>query len=224
MTAPAPIPSDAPPQPATSAGGSGGQPPGRLGRKTDFPRLLAAIDWSLRELEPHRKTRLDAIRQYVGIHYDADGSDRALPTNFIELATTIYVRALAPRAPRPTVTARVRSLRPFAAAYEAVLGQLPDEIGLAQTLRRAVLEAMFSFAVVKVGISPSRRGPGDEPFVDLVPLDRYFLDMSAQTMGQCQFEGDTYLYPAARVETEKSNFEKIKGPCMANAGALTHVE
>lgn len=166
----------------------------RSNAPVDFGRLQAAVDWSLRQLEKPRAARLEAIREYVGAHYAEGGAERAVPTNFIELAATIYCRQLAARAPRCTVTARTRSLRPFAAAFEAVLNQLPDEIGLADTLRRAVLEALFSVAVVKVGVAPGA-GEGDEPFCDLVPLDRWFCDMSAQTRGQIQFEGDTYRLP-----------------------------
>jgi hypothetical protein len=118
----------------------------------NFERLRTSVDWSIRQLETPRKKRIDAIKQFVGMHYTDHGADRRVPTNFIELAVTVYVRTLAARAPNVLVSTDIESLRPFARDMEIALNQIPGEIGLGNTLQRSVVEAMFSMAIVKVGL------------------------------------------------------------------------
>lgn len=162
----------------------------------DFERLRRSVDWSIRQLEIPRKNRLSAIRQFVGMHYSENGSDKRVPTNFIELAVTVYVRMLAARAPGVLVSTDIQSLRPFAKDMEIALNQIPKEIGLGSTLQRAVVEAMFSIAVVKVGIGSSGKEElgvdYGQPFVDLLSIDDYFFDMSAKTRDSIQYEGNDY--------------------------------
>ena len=162
----------------------------------DFEQLTKAVEWSVKQLETPRRKRVDAIKEFVGAHYASGGSDKRVPTNFLELAATIYIRLLAASAPRAIITTSNRALRPFAKSAEIAINQLPEEIGLASTLRRAVLEALFSFGVVKVGTcSNGETVLGHdigEPYADIVPLDDYFMDMSAKSMGDIQFEGNDY--------------------------------
>jgi hypothetical protein len=164
--------------------------------KSNFEALRTAIESSITLLATPRKNRISAIKQYVGNHYSDGGSERVVPTNFLELAVTIYVRQLAARAPSVMISTDDAALRPYALDFELALNQLPEEINLSATLRRAVVEAMFSFAVVKVGIASSGRvvlgQDYGKPFVDLVPLDDYFCDMSAKTRDSIQFEGNDY--------------------------------
>lgn len=165
--------------------------------RVDVRRLQDAVDWSRRQLEVPRRARVDAVKQFVGGHYARGGAEKLVPVNLLELAVTIYLRHLAARAPRVMVTSRVDELKPFARNMELALNQIPDEIGLEATFRRAVLEALFGgVGVVKVGIASG----GDtvqghdvgRTFVDLVSLDDYFLDMAAKSREAIQFEGNDY--------------------------------
>ena len=165
-------------------------------RKFDFDRMKTAVDWSIKQMARPRQLRIDAIRQYVGAHYADNGNEKRVPTNFLELAVTIYTRQLAARAPRVMIEANAPSLRPYAKNMELAINQIPDEIQLGNTLRKAVVEAMFAFAVAKVGIASSGKVSlgHDEGsvFVDLVSLDDYFCDMSATTRDAIQYEGNDY--------------------------------
>ena len=120
---------------------------------SEFVRLHEAIESSCLLLADPRKNRVEAVRQYVGNHYSDNGSTKRVPTNFLELAVTIYLRLLAARAPKVLITTEAFELKPFAKDLEIVLNQIPGEIGLGKTLQRAVLEALFGFSVVKVGIA-----------------------------------------------------------------------
>jgi len=164
-----------------------------------FDKLKTSIAWSIKQLETPRKNRLNAIRQYVGKHYSDSGSEFRNPTNFIELAMTIYTRQLAARAPKAMVAARQQALRPYAKNMELAINQIPAEINLSSTLQRAVAEAMVGYAVVKVGISPSGSMVlGADPgklFADLISADDHFFDMSAKSREKMQYEGNDYWLP-----------------------------
>lgn len=168
---------------------------GRVGG-VNFEKLVAAVEWSIQRLGTPRKNRIEAVKQLVGMHYSDDGADQRVPTNFLELASTIYSRQLAARAPRVLVTAKNQKLRPHAMSMELALNQLPDELGMNDTMHKAVIEALFSFAVVKVGICSSGKEvlgyDYGEPFIDLVDLDDYFCDMSVKIRKRMQFEGNDY--------------------------------
>ena len=174
----------------------------------NFEDLRKAVDWSISQFETPRNNRVEAIRQYVGNHYSDGGTDKVVPTNFLELAVMIYMQQLAANAPKAMVKTSISALRPFAYATEIALNQIPEEIGLADTFRRAVVEALFSFAVVKVGIASSGVSVlGHEygrPFADLVSIGNYFCDMSAKTRAGIQFEGDDYWIP---VEDAREMFD-----------------
>jgi len=165
----------------------------------DYKQLRMAVDWSISQFEAPRRNRLEAIKQFVGNHYSDNGSDKVVPTNFIELAVTIYLQQLAARAPRCTFTTEVRKLKPFAYSTEIELNKIPEEIGLDATFRRAVMEAIFSFAVIKTGMAMSGVSilghDVGEPFADLVSIDDYFCDMSAKSRSGIQFEGNDYWIP-----------------------------
>ena len=162
----------------------------------NLERLQKAVDWSIQQLGTPRKKRTDAITQYVGSHYSDGGSDKRVPTNFLELAVTIYTRQLAARAPRAMISTGNPALRPDAYSMELAVNQIPDEIDLGSTLRRAVVEAMFAFGIVKVGIASSGKAmlgqDYGQAFADLVSLDDYFCDMSATSRDGLQYEGNDY--------------------------------
>ena len=125
---------------------------------------------------------------------EAAAGARRGDSGLLRLAVTIYVRLLAARSPKCLVKTDVPSLRPFAADMEIALNQIPGEIGLSTTLRRAVVEALFSIGIVKVGIGATNDNAkiGDEPFVSIVQLDDYFCDMSARSWEEVQYEGNEY--------------------------------
>lgn len=152
------------------------------------------VEASRRQLEFTYREHVDSIEQFVGNHYKENGTRKATPTNLLELAVTIYERLLAARTPKCLVTTEMPELRYFAENFSLVLNQLPNEIGLGDTIRRAVKSAMFTMGVVKIGIAGTDPRPniGDEPFVSLVNIDDYFVDMSARSWDEIQFEGNDY--------------------------------
>ena len=165
-----------------------------LGEKSVL-RLFDSIDDSQKQLDFIRKERVKAIKQFAGRHYATNGPDKCVPVNFLKLAVDIYTRSLAARAPRVLITTTNDELRPVAANLELAVNKIPDEIGLTETFRRWVVEALFTLGIVKVGLSTTSEVLGHaygKPFVDIVTIDDYFLDMSAKDMSDIQFEGNDY--------------------------------
>lgn len=180
----------------------------------DFDKLKRAVDWSVRQMETPRKSRVAAVKQYCGSHYADGGADKRVPVNLLELLVTIYVRHLAARAPRVMVTSKVDALKPYARDMELALNQIPGEIGLERTLRRAVIEALFGIGVVKVGISSGgEKYEGQdvgESFVDLVSLDDFFVDMSAKSWDTIAFAGNDYWLPVEEARALAEGEEKLE--------------
>lgn len=152
------------------------------------------VEDSRRKLEFTYKEHVDSVEKFVGEHYAENGVRKATPTNLLELAITIYERLLAARTPKCVVSTESPELKPFAANFELALNQLPNEIKLGDTIRQAVKSAMFTMGVVKIGIAGTdpRPNKGDEPFVSLVNIDDYFVDMSARSWDEIQYEGNEY--------------------------------
>ena len=192
--------------------------------RVDFGQLKTAVDWSISQLTIPRSNRVEAVRQFVGQHYSRHGSQKRVPTNFLELATTIYIRLLAANSPRARVTTTIQALKPYAKTTELAINQIPDEIDLGATLRRSVLEAMFSFGIVKVGIASSGIAvlghDIGEAYADIVTLDDYFADMSAKTRKSIQFEGNDYwmMVDTAREMFNRSDIEPDKHTITGDQG------
>jgi len=163
--------------------------------KDDFEKLASSIEWSDRMLSFQREKRVDNVRQFCGFHHTTDGSRKRIPVNFIKLATSIYLRQLAARAPTAFVTSPKRDLQPTAANFELSLNQIPKEVGLQQTLRDTVLEAMFGLGVVKCGlhkVGTLLNHDYGQLFLDVITIDDLVLDMSAKGWDQIQYIGNSY--------------------------------
>lgn len=167
--------------------------------KPDIKNLREAVEYSNRKLEPFRKNRLHALRQYVGIHYSDDGSSHKVPVNLLELAVGTYARHLAPVNLQVNVSTPHKQLKPKAKDFELAINHLIKEIQFVQTLRMAVIEGMFGMGVVKVGINPSPTvevggyfHDVGQPFADVIGLDDWVHDMSAKNYEQIAFCGNRY--------------------------------
>jgi len=160
-----------------------------------FDRLKTSIDWSQRQLEFPRRQRIQSIKQLVGGHYMEGGTNLVVPVNFIKMAVDIYSRLLSPKMPRAMMDHHGEWFKPIAANLELAVNQIPEEIGLAETFRRFITEALFGWGVLKCGLYTVGEALGynyGDVFVDLVTPDDHFLDMSATHASAVQYEGNDY--------------------------------
>lgn len=152
---------------------------------------------------------MEALRQYVGMHYSENGSERAVPINMIKLATTIYLRHLIARTPRCLVTTKNMQAKTVGMAMEQWINEQLEEQQVERTLRLIALDAIFSVGIAKVGLCAS--GEIDYqgtthtygmPFVDPIDLDDWVHDMNVKRRDQVSFCGNRYRMP---LEDAKAN-------------------
>ncbi len=181
-----------------------------------FEQLQAAINWSEKQLTFTRKERINSIMQYVGSHYGESGTVKSVPVSNLKMAIDIYVRSLTPHAPRVFATTIRDDMRSTAVNLELAVNEIPAEIGLDDTLRKWVTEALFCVGVLKCGLHSVGKAVGHEygeVFVDVITIDDYFLDMSAKSMDAIQFEGNSYWMKVSDLKKMKnwSHYKNIEG-------------
>ncbi|MBN1457706.1 MAG: hypothetical protein JW912_07635 [Sedimentisphaerales bacterium] len=178
---------------------------------TKLKRLRQAIDYSRQKLQPFREQRYETIRQYVGFHYSDNGAADRVPINLLELAINIYTQQMAARSPKALVTTPFRQLKPIAANFELAINQLVKEIRFGDSLRLAVIDALFSVGIIKSGLERKASVEIEgflhdvgQPFADVISLDNWVHDTTATKFEQCQFMGDRYRLPLELVKQSKA--------------------
>jgi hypothetical protein len=167
-----------------------------------WTRLRTAVEWSRLRMRPYRESRMDALKQYVGGHYNQDAQAERHPVNLLEVAVQVYRRQLAARRPGVTISAKRREFKPMAATLEAAVNDVLREIDAESAFQGAVFDAIFSLGVVKVGLTESaladangwKNDPGI-PFIDVVDIDDLVLDMTARKWDAQLFVGNRYVLP-----------------------------
>ncbi len=171
--------------------------------ESSFERLTQSIEWSNRQLRYTRRKRVEAVKEYVGFNYAMNGSVKRVPTPFLKLAVSIYVRQLSPGVPRIMFTTPLPEFKSTSADFELAVNLIPKEIGLRETLRKAITESLFSIGVVKCGIHAVGKMLDHsigESFVDVVTADDLVLDMSAKDIDVIQYIGNDYWMDFDEVE------------------------
>jgi len=181
-------------------------------------RLAEAVEYSKKQMQPYRRNRYDAIRQYVGRNYNDKGSAERVPVNMLELLVSVYSTLLISQNPSVTVSTEYDDYRSWARTLELATQQRIKRTHLATHLERTVREALFSVGVTKVGL----RHSGDieidgenhevgESFAKNVGLDDLILDFTARNDEEFQYIGNTARLPYEVVMESKrySNKESI---------------
>lgn len=177
----------------------------------DYERLLRAVRWSRKTMEPFRVKRQQTVRIMYGAHW-ADGSvSVSQPVNMLELTVRIWLRNLVAKAPSVRVTPKERRWKPLAKDFELVMERVIGEIALADALQDAAFDALTCpVGVVKVGITEEALGEqagflhdSGLPFCDAVDFDDLVLDMAAGKFEAMAFVGDRYVLPFDAVMQSK---------------------
>lgn len=174
--------------------------------KEKFSRLEKSIEWSEKQLAFPRKKRIEAIQMFVGYHAFEDGYPAREYVNSLALAVQIYVRLLAAKSPRVLMSHPDQQYMPTAANFELALNKIPDEINLDLTLRRLVMEALFSMGIAHVGLNTVGTALGHsygQSFVDVITIDDYFYDVSAKSWETIDYEGHKYWMDYDEIKESK---------------------
>lgn len=189
--------------------------------KDKVDRLFRSITYSLKQLAPFQKMRLEMLKLYTGSNYAAIGSSQATPINLTELTINTYLHRIA-NPPNVLATSPYAPLKHKAGLLEMGLNHLINEIRFGETLEMAALEAIVGMGIVKTGEAPTTESeingflhdPG-QPFADHVGLDDWVHDMTATRWDLIQYCGNSYRMPyeiAMECGLFKKNKDKIVQP------------
>jgi len=194
--------------------------------EVDVVRLCRAMHASRRALEVFRQERMQAVRRYAGSHYSSETAQTLRPINFLSLYVSIISRNLISHDPRVLLDTNDRKNRAAISALESWANTEIVRMNLADTLLRAVVDALFSFGVVKVGLLT----PGEsemqgwtqefgQPFAKTIDLDDFVIDSHARTWEEAAWMGhrvrvplasltDSPLYPKAKAKSVQANRDR----------------
>jgi hypothetical protein len=178
----------------------------------DFDRLIEAKRASRKVLERFRADRRDAIKRYAGAHWL--GETRKDFINLLSEYITITSRRLVAKEPRVLLSTFDMNFKPVVGAMETWMNEEIERQNMADTFQRAVIDALFSMAVVKVCIQT----PTDAAMsgwqiqagsagLMLVDLDDWVHDTFANTQREWDFMGHRYRVPL-RLAKKDPRFRK----------------
>lgn len=184
----------------------------------DMQKLADLVAWNRYKLRPFRENRVQAIREYTGKWYSDDAAEARVPVNMIELMVTTFKHQMSARPPLASVHTPYNELKPTAKAFELVLNEHIKKMRLRDTMRKAITEALFGLTVAKVGLARGGKKVKLDgflhdvgaPFVDIVTVDNFVYDTTANRWDQCAFMGDRYTIPYD--QAIESKFYNHKGP------------
>lgn len=174
--------------------------------------LRTGVELSDKRMEQYRKSRMEVIRKYSGMLY-ATGEDaervghQPMPL-IAHMVTVILTTLMYQRNVRFLCRTENKMDEAQATARGKALSDLSKTIGLGNTLRQAILGALFGWGCTKVGVAPvdqSRQdldGPYHDqgmPFCDNVSFDDIIIDPAAPSIERAKFIGNRYLLPAEYV-------------------------
>lgn len=181
-----------------------------------WKRLVSSVKDSRQKLKPFRDKRTELIKTFCGSGY-GDSKSKPVFLALLTMATNIYVRQLAVRAPTARITSPFAELRPLAKNWSLACADAAKDTHFGVTLRRAVTDSLFSpKAVVKVGLE--RVGEQEtygetvdmtDPFIRKISFDDYVCDMSARSANLPAYEGDVYYL--SKEEVGKLYSAELKG-------------
>lgn len=182
-------------------------------------KLGDAVRDSFTELEKFRDKSTSFIRMYAGKEYGMNDIKDESPVNSMELAAGIYTYKLSSGVPKAMVTTEYRKLRPHAEMLRMALDYLCDGINLHETIEDVVLDAIFGFGIVKVGINAAKNlkgfsDEGGQPFAERVSQDDFVFDTTAESWNKCQFVGNRFSVDAEAAR-KSGYYEGLEGVALA---------
>lgn len=188
------------------------------GTPASLRKLTTAAECSLKRLEPHRRKRLERIKEVVGFNYSDDGAVDKVPINMEDLATRVFARELMAKNPNVLVSCPYPDLRYQKLKLKLSVNQEIRRLQLQKVLNRGVVDAFFGIGIIKVGLADDEGTNGvGIPFVDLVDLDDFVVDMDARSWNEVRYIGNKYRMPLSVALKNPAFNEKAREQLQATA-------
>jgi hypothetical protein len=160
------------------------------------------MDFSRETLQPFRRTNRGHINEYVGSLYSGDDS-KATIVNLIHQFVETYTLLLVGGEVRTIVETSQHTLKPSRLRLQTAVNNVSREIHLTETVRQAVLDAIFRMGVVKVYQGEGREAQIEEdvyrevgrPYARLVAFDDLVYDTSRSRWSEVGYVTDEYDVP-----------------------------
>ena len=176
--------------------------------ETEFRRkLFDAVQTSYRSLQPAREEYKRLVRSYHGHRYMRQTEDEMTRTprylNLIYQAVEAYTTMLVGPSPQAHLSAIAPDLKPFARHFGQALNNHMDDIEMGDKLEDWIRRSFFGIGIGKVFMGESGQviveddismDPG-EPYFAPLSLDDWVHDVTANSWGEVDFEGDMYQLP-----------------------------
>lgn len=168
-------------------------------------KIQEAVQMGFRRMENFRAARLMFLRSYVGQYYDAtSGEIGSEPLNLIFNAIRVLVPYLVMNFPTHTVKTDYMAYRSYGDMLGTALDYNAKTINLKDTIRRWIVDAIFTMGITKTGLCSSdsvisfneddQIDPGSV-FTELVEFDNFVFDPNTHRLEEGSFLGDRIRVP-----------------------------
>jgi hypothetical protein len=162
------------------------------------------------QLEVPRRNRANAIRLYAGELFSENSADQAQPINLLSLYIQTMLRNLVPKNPRAMLSTFQGPAKASVVAAQTWANRQITKMNLAASLRRWVVDALFSCGWMKVGLAT----PSDSamaawqlktgaPFAKTISLDDIAFDPHARDPEELAFIAHRFRVPLDTVKDSK---------------------
>ncbi len=157
-----------------------------------------------------REQRTEAVDHYAGNRWSEQTSKKKVLLNILSLYVSIVGRSLVAKNPRFLLSTFAQEQRPAVDAMQQWMNEKVEQMDLAGTLKRIVLDALFSVGIGKVCLAT----PADaafanwglsagQPYVARVDLDDFVYDVHARDFSEASYIAHRYRAPLASVQDSK---------------------
>jgi len=168
-------------------------------------KFQRAVRSGFQRLENFRKARLMYLRSYVGQYYDRDrGTVGTEPLNLTFVAMSSMVPNLVMNAPAHVVTTPFSGYRGYGRLLRLALDTQARKMRLSDTIRRWLVDSLFTLGVVKTGLAQSDTLVALNPYDDVDPgtvytevvnFDNFVFDPDTRAIEEGTFIGDKIRVP-----------------------------
>ena len=172
----------------------------------NMSRLCRAMSSANRSLQPFRQDRLRHLAAYVAGNYGRGDSAARKANRYLVNGLALYVQVMSQQvvgvSPRFMLSTLNQKAKPTVAAIQGWLNPQIAKIGLAETLREAVVDSFFTLGITKVALSTPADAavsgwqlPAGEPFVANIDLDDFVFDHHARRLKEASFYAHRFRMP-----------------------------
>ncbi len=162
----------------------------------DYDKLCSAVNACYRSLEPFRRERAEAVRQYAGNHYGKGATDQRVPLNLIAIYVQVMTRLLVAKIPRVMISTFDKKMKPYVSTAEQWTNEKLEEMHFDETLERWVMDSFFLMGIMKVCLGTPNDAvtnnwdlDAGDPFAEIVDFDDFVFDVHARRLDKATFMG-----------------------------------